>query len=66
MSEETRLPGITDEQLLRRAMMNLRKRRGSKSPLRWVAVQQTFGLGSTYSALLCKSFGLDPDEELTP
>jgi hypothetical protein len=29
---------------------------------RWVAVMDTFHLGSTYAHLLCRKFGLDPDE----
>lgn len=62
----SRVPGISDEELLRRVMMNMRKRRGEKSPYRWVAVMHTFGLGSTYAAMLCESFGLDPEEKLKP
>lgn len=37
-----------------------RKHRG-KSP-RWVAVMDTFALGSTYAHLLCRRFELNPDE----
>jgi hypothetical protein len=37
-----------------------RRHRG-KSP-RWVAVMDTFGLGSTYAHLLCRKFDLNPDE----
>ena len=62
MSE--RLPGITDEELLRRVMMGMRKPRGARSPYRWVEVMRVFGLGSTYAAKLCRDLGYDPDEEL--
>lgn len=55
---------IPDEVLLRRAVTQCRSneyRKGVKHP-RWVAVRDTFMLGSTYSKQLCKRFGLDPDE----
>jgi len=49
----------TDENLLRWAVKIARGRR--KGP-RWVAVMETFGLGSTYAWQLCKRFDLDPEE----
>ena len=55
---------IPDAELLLRAVMNARgrdKRRGEKHP-RWVAVMDTFGLGSTFATQLVARFGLDPDE----
>jgi len=58
------LDSIPDVELLRRAVKNARsttypKRRPSP---RWFAVLETFSLGSTYAAELCRRFGLDPDE----
>jgi hypothetical protein len=52
---------ISDETLLRRAVMNSRPRRKSA---RWVAVMERFSLGSTYAHQLCARFDLDPDEEI--
>lgn len=55
---------IPDEELLRRAVANCRDKTapsGFQHP-RWVAVMQTFSLGSTYSHELCRRFGFDPDE----
>lgn len=55
---------IEDDELLRRAVLLARSTRhpkGVKHP-RWVAVMSLFSLGSTYSAQLCRRFGLDPDE----
>ena len=51
------------EELVVRAIRNARPRKPGPSP-RWVAVQDAFALGSTYSVALCRGFGLDPDEEL--
>ena len=56
-----------DEELLRRAVANCRDRTapsGFQHP-RWVAVADTFALGSTYAMELCKRFDLDPDELVT-
>lgn len=53
---------ISDDELLRRAVLNAR---GPKSRLkcwRWVAVMHTFVLGSTYAQELCRRFNFDPDE----
>jgi hypothetical protein len=58
---------ITDTELLRRAVTQCRdrlSRKGEKHP-RWLAVNDTFLLGSTYSRELCRRFGLDPDEMVT-
>lgn len=58
---------IPDTELLRRAVGQCRdrlSRKGEKHP-RWVAVMDTFLLGSTYSHQLCRRFGLDPDEMVT-
>ena len=57
---------IPDAQLLERAVKSARKRtarKGEKHP-RWVAVMDTFQLGSGYAGELCRRFGLDPDEEV--
>lgn len=53
-----------DEALLRRAVINCRDETaysGFQHP-RWVAVANTFSLGSTYARELCRRFDLDPDE----
>lgn len=66
MSETARerLPGITDEELIRRVMMNMTKHRKASVRARWVTVACIFALGSTYSQRLCRDFGYDPDEQL--
>lgn len=58
---------IPDEQLLRRAVANCRSASApSGCPhWRWVAVMDTFALGSTYSHQLCRRFGFDPEEKVT-
>ena len=65
MSEvEQTVFSIPDRDLLERAV------RGARSPnyrrdikhARWVAVMDTFSLGSTFSHQLCRRFNLDPDE----
>lgn len=54
---------IPDDELLRRAVRNARDSGyGRRAHPRWVAVMHTFLLGSTFSAQLCRRFGLDPDE----
>lgn len=52
---------ITDEQLVRRAMMNAHPKKIGDCQ-RWVAVMDTFGLGSGYALELCRAHGLDPYE----
>lgn len=52
---------IPDEDLLRRAVMNARANTKGKV-WRWVAVMETFALGSGYAQQLCTRFSLDPDE----
>ena len=55
---------LSAENLVLRAVHNAvdhHKRKGEKHP-RWVAVMETFALGSTYSKDLCRLAGLDPDE----
>lgn len=52
---------ISDAELVRRAVRNARPHRRGKSP-RWVAVMDTFALGSTYAGELCQIHELDPEE----
>jgi hypothetical protein len=63
---EVILPGLSEENLLSRAIRNARdarQKKGYRHP-RWVAVAHTFSLGSTYSKELCRLFGYDPNEEV--
>ena len=55
---------IADDELIRRAVANCRGRdmRKGVKHCRWVAVMDTFALGSTYAHELCRRFDLDPDE----
>ena len=55
-------PGITDEELLRRAVTYARK--GRRLEYRWVHVMHVFGLGSSYARGLCMRFDLDPEEKV--
>ena len=57
---------ISDEELLKRAVRACRSYRTIlKTHPRWVAVQDNFGLGATYSHELCRRFGFDPDENVS-
>lgn len=60
------VPDHSAEELLRRAVENARDRKANKGVkhARWVAVMDVFLLGSTYSALLCRWAGVDPDEQV--
>jgi len=54
------------DSLLRRAARSARSsryRKGQAHP-RWVAVMDTFALGSTYAHELCRWADLDPDEQV--
>lgn len=55
---------IADAKLLERAVRNARDYTAPSrfKHARWVAVSHVFALGSTFSAQLCRRFGLDPDE----
>lgn len=55
---------IPDHELLKRAVTNARPIRAAGKQPRWVAIMDTFGLGSSYSSELCQRFGLDPDEKV--
>jgi hypothetical protein len=61
-SAEASVNDIPDNELLGRAVRNCRDRLAGKKSPRWVAVSDTFVLGSTYSRQLCRRFGVDPDE----
>jgi hypothetical protein len=54
----------TDKDMVRRAVMNAKPRECGDSP-RWVAIMDTFGLGSTYAHDLCRVHGLDPEEKVS-
>jgi hypothetical protein len=54
--------GKPDEQLLKDAVRCARARTSRGYNPRWVAVMETFALGSTYATTLCVRFGFDPDE----
>jgi hypothetical protein len=55
---------IPDNELVGRVVRHLRLVRGSRRPKvpRWSVVADLFALGSTYSAQLCRRYGMDPDE----
>ena len=54
---------IPDDELLRRGVTNCRAAvPKNRTHYRWVAVMETFALGSGYSMELCRRFGLDPHE----
>lgn len=55
---------IPDSTLVERAVKSCRSNNYNKrvKHARWVAVMDTFWLGSTYARQLCRRFGLDPDE----
>lgn len=57
---------ISDEELLRRAVVNARSRSYSKRVKhpRWTAVMDVFLLGSGYAHELCRRFNIDPDEKV--
>ena len=55
---------ITNEDLVKRAVRNARPHQLGDAP-RWVAVMDTFALGSTFAYQLCRLHDLDPDEIVT-
>lgn len=66
MAATSLLEGISDADLVGRAVRNARDpaaRKSDKHP-RWVHVMHTFSLGSGYSQSLCRSFNLNPDEKV--
>jgi hypothetical protein len=54
----------TEKDLVERAIMNAHPRECGESE-RWVAVMDTFGLGSTYARELCVLHGLNPDDKVS-
>ena len=55
------LHDYSDADLVRRAVRNARS--SKPGPVaRWVAVKDTFALGSTYARDLCRLHNCDPDE----
>jgi len=57
---------VTDyskEDLVERAVRNARPHDCGEHP-RWVAVMDTFALGSTYAHELCVLHGLNPDDKV--
>jgi len=55
------LPEYTDKELFKRALRNARPRACGTAP-RWVAVMDTFAVGSTVAADICRKHDLAPDE----
>lgn len=51
-----------DRELIRRALRNMRPRRGERNVYRWVMVKNLFGVGSTVAHALCAEFNMNPDE----
>lgn len=60
MIGESTVDSITDAEFLKRAIAHAMRNRKKGDPA-WVAVSKTFALGSTFSAQLCRRFGIDPD-----
>lgn len=50
--------------IVAKAMASVRPNRTTESP-RWVAVCDTFGVGSTTSKEMCRFFGMDPYEKVS-
>ncbi|MGQ2942958.1 MAG: hypothetical protein ACT6Q7_03035 [Blastomonas fulva] len=55
---EQTVADISDADLVLRAVSFCKARRAGQP--RWVAVSETFGLGSTYARQLCVKHGVDP------
>ena len=51
----------SESELLKRAVRGARAHRPTPAP-RWVAIMDTFCLGSGYAVELCRLHDLDPDE----
>jgi hypothetical protein len=58
---ERSVADIPDAELLRRVVRSVVRNRPRRKEFAWAAVSEAFGLGSTYSAQLCRRFGLDSD-----
>jgi hypothetical protein len=62
MNEELKNLGFSWVTLTERAVRTSRRNPRNRKEYRWVHVMHTFAVGSTVAKLLCKEFGLDPDE----
>lgn len=60
------IDGLTDRELLRRAVTNVRSHHRRGRHPRWLAVMEVFGVQSDAAKDLCKLFKLDPDEMVIP
>lgn len=61
LTPERSVADIPDAELLRRVVRSVARNRPRRKEFAWAAVSEAFGLGSTYSAQLCRRFGMDPD-----
>ena len=59
INRERTVADIPDAELLERAVKSVTSR--CKREFAWVAIRETFGLGSTFSVQLCERFGIDPE-----
>lgn len=60
------IDGLTDRELLRRAVTNARSHHRRGRHQRWVAVMEIFGVVHPQAVELCKLFKLDPEEQVIP
>lgn len=60
MATDEETLGLTDAELVERVVRSAGAGRGP----RWIAVRHKFVVGSTTARVLCRRFGLDPDEEV--
>jgi hypothetical protein len=63
---ERAVDSIPDAELLRRVVRHVVANRPRRKEFAWAAVSEAFALGSTFSAQLCRRFGLDPDSGADP
>lgn len=66
MKALSELPSVRNyslQSMVERAVKNARPHQCGEAP-RWVAVMDTFALGSTFAGELCRIYGLDPDEKV--
>lgn len=52
---------MEDKELVERAVRNAKARKTGKH-VRWAAVVDTFGVGSTSAIALCRRFDVDPEK----
>jgi hypothetical protein len=53
-----------ERELLKRALMCMRRVKYPRGTYRWVKVMNTFGVGSTVAGAICVEFGFDPEERV--